>query len=133
MTSAGFWVFSLLSNWGCNVSYSVHMISPTGLGCYLSVKGRAEWKTKRHAKRHAVDIRECIERGRNIFDAAIIELENEFGEVVETIHPRTIHHACDSCGKITRLRPYYTADNISNERESGAWHLCPDCYPTEEV
>lgn len=62
--------------------YSVHLINSKGEGSYLSVKGRSEWKTKATAKKHADDIRAVIAKGRNIFDAVCVDVENEFGEIL---------------------------------------------------
>jgi hypothetical protein len=66
---------------GESMKYSVHMISETGSGCYLSVKGRTEWKTKKCAIRHAKDI---ADTKTHLFGCVIVEVENEFGEVVKT-------------------------------------------------
>jgi hypothetical protein len=62
--------------------YSVHLISSRGEGSYLSFKGKSEWKTKRIALKHAYDIWAIIVKGRNLWNAEIVEVENEFGELV---------------------------------------------------
>lgn len=62
--------------------YSVHLIDDRGQGSYLQVKGRAEWKTKRTAKKHALGIAACKVKPWN---TVRIEIENEFLELVETI------------------------------------------------
>ena len=62
--------------------YSVHLIDSKGNGSYLSVKGKTKWKTKRTAVKHAKNIQEAIDKGLNIWDTAIVEVENEFGELI---------------------------------------------------
>ena len=62
--------------------YSVHLINSHGEGSYLSVKGKTKWKTKKVAVNHAKNIKEAIDKGLNIWDAVIVEVENEFGELI---------------------------------------------------
>ena len=62
--------------------YSVHLIDSNGNGSYLSVKGKTQWKTKKTAVKHAKNIQEAIDKGLNIWDTAIVEVENEFGELI---------------------------------------------------
>ena len=61
--------------------YSVHLIDSNGNGSYLSVKGKTKW-TKKTAVKHAKNIQEAIDKGLNIWDTAIVEVENEFGELI---------------------------------------------------
>lgn len=61
--------------------YSIHLIDAAGQGCYLSVKGRTSWKTRRTARYHAKGIADCKAQ---LFGCVVVELENEFGEVLET-------------------------------------------------
>ena len=62
--------------------YSVHLIDYNGNGSYLSVKGKTQWKTKKTAVKHAKNIQEAVDKGLNIWDTAIVEVENEFGELI---------------------------------------------------
>ena len=62
--------------------YSVHLIDSNGNGYYLSVKGKTQWKTKKTAVKHAKNIQEAIDKGLNIWDTIIVEVENEFGELI---------------------------------------------------
>ena len=62
--------------------YSVHLIDSNGNGSYLSVKGKTKWKTKRTAVKHANNIKEAVDKGLNIWDTVIVEVENEFGELI---------------------------------------------------
>ena len=62
--------------------YSVHLIDSNGNGSYLSVKGKTQWKTKKTAVKHAKNIQEAIDKGLNIWDTIIVEVENEFGELI---------------------------------------------------
>ena len=62
--------------------FSVHLIDSKGNGSYLSVKGKTQWKTKKIAIKHARDIQEAINKGINMWDVVIVEVENEFGELV---------------------------------------------------
>jgi len=63
--------------------YSVHLIDSKGEGSYLSVKGKTQWKTKKIAVNHAKDIKEAIDKGLNIWDTVIVEVENEFGQLID--------------------------------------------------
>ena len=63
--------------------FSVHLIDSKGNGSYLSVKGKTQWKTKKVAVNHAKNIKEAIDKGLNIWDAVIVEVENEFGELID--------------------------------------------------
>ena len=63
--------------------YSVLLIDSHGEGSYLSVKGKTQWKTKKTAVSHAKNIKEAIDKGLNIWDTVIIEVENEFGELID--------------------------------------------------
>jgi len=63
--------------------YSVHLIDSKGEGSYLSVKGKTQWKTKKIAVNHAKDIKEAIDKGLDIWDTVIVEVENEFGELID--------------------------------------------------
>lgn len=60
--------------------FLVHLIDDKGNGSYLSVKGKIEWKTKRTAVKHANDIKAC---NRKPWDTLIVEVVNEFGEVLQ--------------------------------------------------
>ena len=62
--------------------YSVHLIDSNGNGSYLSVKGKTQWKTKKTAVNHAKNIKEAVDKGLNIWDTVIVEVENEFGELI---------------------------------------------------
>ena len=62
--------------------FSVPLIDLKGNGSYLSVKGKTQWKTKKIAIKHARDIQEAINKGINMWDVVIVEVENEFGELV---------------------------------------------------
>ena len=62
--------------------YSVHLIDSNVNGSYLSVKGKTQWKTKKTAVKYAKNIQEAIDKGLNIWDIVIVEVENEFGELV---------------------------------------------------
>ena len=62
--------------------YSVHLIDSKGNGYYLSVNGKTQWKTKNTAVKHAKNIKEAVDKGLNIWDTAIVEVENEFGELI---------------------------------------------------
>ena len=62
------------------MKYSVHLIDENGKGPYLSVKGRTSWG-KRTAMKHAHDI---ASTKAPVFDAVIIEVEDEHGRVVQT-------------------------------------------------
>ena len=62
--------------------YSVHMIDSKGNVSYLSVKGKTQWKTKKAAVNHAKSIKEAVDKGLNIWDTVIVEVENEFGELI---------------------------------------------------
>ena len=64
------------------MKYSVHLIDSNGNGSYLSFNGKREWKTKAIAIKHAKDIQVLIDKGKNIFDAVIVEVEDEFMDVV---------------------------------------------------
>ena len=48
----------------------------------LSVKGKSQWKTKKAAVNHAKDIKEAIDKGLTMWDTVIVEVENEFGELI---------------------------------------------------
>lgn len=63
------------------MSYSVRLTTDTG-GTYLSVRGRHTWKTKAVAVRHARDVATLINKGKNIFNAHHVEVEDEFGFTV---------------------------------------------------
>jgi len=63
--------------------YSVHLIDSKGNGSYLSVKGKTQWKTKKIAVNHAKDIKEAIDKGLDIWGTVIVEVENEFGELID--------------------------------------------------
>jgi len=63
--------------------YSVHLIDSKGEGSYLSVKGKTQWKTKKIAVNHAKDIKEAIDKGLDIWGTVIVEVENEFGELID--------------------------------------------------
>jgi len=65
------------------MTYSVHLLDENGNGSYLQFKNRTAWKTKRVAKRHAADIRTLIDKGKNIFNAVDVWVENEFGEIIK--------------------------------------------------
>jgi hypothetical protein len=43
--------------------YSVYVINSKGIGMYISVRNRTEWKTKRTAIKHAKDIKEAVDKG----------------------------------------------------------------------
>lgn len=62
--------------------YSVHLIDSKGQGSYLSVKDKSSWKTKKTAVKHARDIAACKVIP---WDTVAIEIQNEFGELVQTI------------------------------------------------
>jgi len=62
--------------------YSVLLIDSHGEGSYLSVKGKTQWKTKNTAVKHAKDIKEAIDKGLTMWDTVIVEVENEFGEMI---------------------------------------------------
>ena len=62
------------------MKYSVHLIDENGKGPYLSVKGRTSW-SKRVALKHAHDI---ASTKAPVFNAVIVEVEDECGRVVET-------------------------------------------------
>ena len=62
--------------------YSVLLIDSHGEGSYLSVKGKTQWKTKKVAVNHAKDIKEAIDKGLMMWDTVIVEVENEFGELI---------------------------------------------------
>lgn len=64
------------------MKYSVHLIDSKGLGSYLSVRGRIEWKTLRTARRHANDIRSLIAAGKTVFDVVTVDVEDQFGQIV---------------------------------------------------
>jgi len=63
--------------------YSVLLINRHGEGSYLSVKGKTQWKTKKVAVNHAKDIKEAIDKGLTMWDTVIVEVENEFGELID--------------------------------------------------
>jgi hypothetical protein len=63
------------------MNYSVRLTIDTG-GCYLSVKDKTSWKTKAVAVRHARDIASLINKGKNIYGAYHVEVEDEFGFTV---------------------------------------------------
>jgi hypothetical protein len=52
-------------------------------------------------------------------------MKNLFAQVAEL--NKNLYHACDSCGKITELRPYN--NNELTDHNDNLWHLCKDCYP----
>ena len=58
--------------------YSIHLINSRGDGSYLSVRGRTRWG-KHTALKHARDI---VSTRAPVFDAVIVEVEDEFGMVV---------------------------------------------------
>ena len=62
------------------MKYSVHLIDENGKGSYLSVKGRTSW-SKRVALKHAHD---TASTKAPVFNAVIVEVEDECGRVVET-------------------------------------------------
>ena len=62
------------------MKYSVHLIDANGKGSYLSVKGRTYWG-KRTALKHAKDV---ASTKKPVFDAVIVEVEDDFGFVVKT-------------------------------------------------
>lgn len=62
--------------------YSVHLINSRGEGSYLSIRGCHQWKTKNTAVKHAKDIKEAVDKGLNVWDTVIVEVENEFGELI---------------------------------------------------
>jgi hypothetical protein len=62
--------------------FSIYLIDNNGKGSYLSVKGKTSWKTKRIAIKHANDIMSCKNPP---WQTVLIEIENEFGELVKTI------------------------------------------------
>ena len=63
--------------------YSVHLIDSKGNVSYLSVKGKTQWKTKKVAVKHAKNIKEAIDKGLNVWNTVIVEVENEFGELID--------------------------------------------------
>ena len=65
---------------GDTMKYSIHLIDADGKGSYLSVKGRTYW-SKRTALKHAADV---AATKSPVFDAVIIEVEDDFGFVVKT-------------------------------------------------
>ena len=60
--------------------YSIHLIDANGKGPYLSVKGRTYWG-KRTALKYAQDV---ASTKKPVFDAVIVEVEDDFGFVVKT-------------------------------------------------
>lgn len=64
------------------MKYSIKLISENGSGCYLSVKGRTEWKTKRCALKHAGDVMGCKVV---LFGAIVAHIETEHGEIVAVV------------------------------------------------
>lgn len=67
--------------------YSIYLLQENGQGAYLSVKDRVEWKTRKAALRHAEDAAYLAFKGhfRTGSPVVAVELENEFGECVETV------------------------------------------------
>lgn len=63
------------------MKYRVYLIDSNGQGSYLSFKGKTAWKTKSIAIRHAKDIQTLIDKGKNIFDAVIVEVHNEYNDI----------------------------------------------------
>lgn len=74
---------NMLNSIGETMKYSVHIITAYGKGSYLSVNGRTYWG-KRTAIKHAKDI---ISTKNKVFDAEIVEVEDDFGMVVKTFIP----------------------------------------------
>lgn len=64
------------------MKYSVHLIDANGNGSYLSFKGKAAWKTKAIAIKHAKDIQEVIDKGLNIWDTICVSVEDDNGKIV---------------------------------------------------
>ena len=62
------------------MKYSVHLIDANGKGSYLSAKDRTYW-SKRTALKYAQDV---ASTKKPVFDAVIIEVEDDFGFVVKT-------------------------------------------------
>ena len=62
------------------MKYYVHLIDADGKGSYLSVKGRTYWG-KRTALKYAQDV---ASTKKPVFDAVIVEVEDDFGFVVKT-------------------------------------------------
>ena len=62
------------------MKYSIHLIDANGKGAYLSVKDRTYW-SKRTALKHAKD---AASTKNPVFDAVIIEVEDDLGFVVKT-------------------------------------------------
>lgn len=71
-------------------TYSVHLIDDNGIGSYLSVKDKTSWKTKQTAMKHAKDISCMIDKRFGSGILMIVEVENEFGEVLETFTTRQV-------------------------------------------
>lgn len=42
--------------------YLVELLKENGDACYLSIKGKIEWKTKKTAQKHCADIRFVIQK-----------------------------------------------------------------------
>jgi hypothetical protein len=64
------------------MKFSVHLLTDDGQGSYLQVKNKTAW-SKPTAIKHAKDVHTLIVKGKNIFNAVEVWVENEYGEIVK--------------------------------------------------